>query len=85
MITDILGTSLATPTSVITIITIIVSLSLLLIFSIYIYIYIYVYIYILLMVYPSRNILIFMNANQPSWTVNLVRHFINHYLLLFVY
>ena len=43
------------------------------------------YIYILLMVYPSRNILIFMNANQPSWTVNLVRHFINHYLLLFVY
>ena len=85
MITDILGTSLASPTSVITIITIIVSLSLLLIFSIYIYIYIYMYIYILLMVYPSRNILIFMNANQPSWTVNLVRHFINHYLLLFVY
>ena len=83
MITDILGTSLATPTSVITIITIIVSLSLLLIFSIYIYIYICIY--ILLMVYPSRNILIFMNANQPSWTVNLVRHFINHYLLLFVY
>ena len=83
MITDILGTSLATPTSVITIITIIVSLSLLLIFSIYIYIY--MYIYILLMVYPSRNIVIFMNANQPSWTVNLVRHFINHYLLLFVY